>query len=193
MKFVSRAANTVLAFAAALTVASAHSSVGSGGSLIPYKICGNTCRFTFCPRVKDYLFPVGKSDKAVTPSICDATGKINVGHVDSTGEASVYNIKTGPVKISSYSPPGLLQKFSPSFFKSFSLNSFGSDLSGVGHEVPQQNQVEYLDNICIILPLTAYQILNKPGGVVIDNIHPAGTETIDCVAFSTSRSKVVNP
>jgi hypothetical protein len=119
--------------------------------------CGKTCRFTFCPAKADFHFPIGKPDIAVTPAICDATGQVVVGHVGATSEAYVANSNAGAVPISSFSPSGLRQKFSPSFFKSFGLTD-GSGLSGVGHETPQQNQASYLDKLCVILPSTLITI-----------------------------------
>jgi hypothetical protein len=63
--------------------------------------CGKTCRFTFCPAKADFRFPIGKPDIAVTPAICDASGKVVVGHVGATSEAYVANANTGAIPISS--------------------------------------------------------------------------------------------
>jgi hypothetical protein len=145
--------------------------------------CGTTCRFSFCPVNPGFLFPIGMPDRSLTRPICDPLGKIVVGRVGSTGESIVSRMSLGPIKISKFAPIGLKQNFSPSFFKSFGI--LGSDLSGVGHEVPQQNQRNFLNKMCVVLPLTAYQVLNKPGGVVIDNVFPTNP-LVDCVAFTTA-------
>jgi hypothetical protein len=147
--------------------------------------CYDSCRFTFCPS-QDSFSP-GTPDTALTNPICDKYYKIHVGHVDSTGEAYVY--KYGQfIPISQYSPSGLNQNFSPSFFKSFGYDKYHSywhDLSGVGHETPQQNQADFLHGKCFILPLTAYQVLDRPYGNVIDNVHPSNPYH-DCVAFTVN-------
>jgi hypothetical protein len=140
--------------------------------------CYNSCRFKFCSNTD--TLTIGQPDVALGPAICDKYGQVCVGHVDSTGEA--YVVDYDPKRISQWSPSGLKQNFSPSFFKSYGLPD---GRSSVGHEVPQQNQGNFLHNRCFILPLTAYQVLNKPGGVVIDNIHPQpSTSLTDCIAFT---------
>lgn len=98
-----------------------------------------------------------------------------VGHVDSSGEARVFNgIRYVP--ISRWSPPGLLQKFSPSFIKVFQL--VGTPRSTVGFETPQQNQLDFLDGLCFFLPLETYQVLDANGNV-IDNVRGGRS---DCIA-----------
>jgi hypothetical protein len=190
MKLSTHTAAYLLTVTTAFAVAVAESSVGSDSYVygVPEKICGNTCRFTFCPPTPDYLFPISDTcaDKAVTPRICDALGLFVVGHVGSTGEAYVYDTTNGPQPISEYWPVGLKQKISPSFFKSYGIYSDGMDYSGIGHEKPQLNQAEYLNDVCIILPLTSYQILDESTGVVIGNEHPMGSAFVDCVAFATT-------
>jgi hypothetical protein len=149
--------------------------------------CGYQCRFIFCPAQGPVT--LGKPDVSLTNPICDKHGKIHVGHVDSTGEAYVDEDHGYKTLISKFSPPGLTQNFSPSFWKSFDFNYHYNgkthDLSGVGHETPQQNQASFLLGKCFILPLTAYQVLDKPYGNVIDNKHPTDP-FVDCVAFTVN-------
>jgi hypothetical protein len=54
-----------------------------------------------------------------------------------------------------------------------------------GHETPQQNQLDFLNNVCIILPLKAYQVLDGKHGNVIYEPRPSGSPFYDCVAFTT--------
>jgi hypothetical protein len=148
--------------------------------------CGGYCRFTFCPY--QGFVGLGQPDVALTTAICDKYNQINVGHVDSTGEAFVYDpYYRYYTRISQYSPAGLAQNFSPSFWKSYGLYSYFNgqyhDLSGIGHETPQQNQAYYVKGKCFILPLTAYQVLDRPYGNVVDNVHP-NNPFVDCVAFN---------
>jgi hypothetical protein len=165
-------------FFTSILVLSAAVSMALADSAPAPHSCGEYCRFTFCPD-QPYL-SLGTPDTAISNAICDKYHKIYVGHVDSTGEACVEEHK-GCTPISHYYPSGLLQKFSPSFWKSFGL--YYHDLSGVGHETPQQNQASFLHGKCFVLPLTAYQVLSGPYGNVIDNVHPTNPH-VDCVAFS---------
>lgn len=162
--------------------------------------CYNKCRFRFCNG--ESSFPFGKkSDTSFTGAICDKTGRHTVGHVGSSGEALVVVNKNKvertvmtrhiyAVPISQWSPSGLKQRFSPSFFKSFGVyKRCGNRMverSGIGHEVAQQNQKAFLASQCFFVPITAYQVMNKKNHVV-DNKHPRDTKR-DCIAFSLSSS-----
>lgn len=145
--------------------------------------CYSSCRFTFCPSVYNNAFNIDQPDKSFTTAICDASRSTVIGHVDSTGEAYVYDHREF-VRISEYKPDGLQQSFSPSFFKSYGIHDYGKDLSGIGHETPQANQMEFLNNLCVLVPLTAYQVLDRPYGNVVENRHPS-TPFVDCVSFTT--------
>ena len=150
-----------------------------------YKPCYSKCRFRFCDNKT--VFKVGKyNDRSFTSAICSRYSNKIVGHVDSTGEAYLIGKYYYATPISKYCPYDLKQKFSPSFFKSFNVNKYYgyTQLSGVGHETPQQNQAQFLHNKCWALPLTAYQVLGKHG-YVIDNKHPRSRPLVDCVAFKT--------
>lgn len=144
--------------------------------------CYSKCRFVFCNRRSS--FKVGVQTRyPFTGRIC--LPGTNLGHIDSTGEA--YNVDYYPVPISKYYPYGLKQKFSPSFFKSLRIRGHFAgrkiDFSGVGHEKPQNNQGDFLNQKCWALPVTAYQVLDN-NGYVIANKHPR-RPLVDCVAFKT--------
>ena len=145
-------------------------SVGQG------RPCYTRCRFRFCPiRV---AFRIGiASDKAFPPRICSKGGFL-VGHVDETGQA-IFLIRRRFIPISRFTARGLRQRFSPSFFKSYTIRR--TKFSGIGHEVPQQNQANYLNGKCVIVPLRAYQVLDSKGNVIA-NRHPR-RPLRDCVAF----------
>jgi hypothetical protein len=143
--------------------------------------CGDQCRFTFCPTQGPVR--LGRPDRPRTNAICDKFNRINVGHVDSTGEAYVERSNGRRTRISQYRPRGLRQNFSPSFWKSYGLEGRRRrERSGVGHETPQRNQANYLSGRCFILPLTAYQVLDRDGNV-IGNRRPRNP-FFDCVAFT---------
>eukprot|EP00181_Compsopogon_caeruleus_P000402 CAMPEP_0184678558 /NCGR_PEP_ID=MMETSP0312-20130426/1305_1 /TAXON_ID=31354 /ORGANISM="Compsopogon coeruleus, Strain SAG 36.94" /LENGTH=377 /DNA_ID=CAMNT_0027127377 /DNA_START=372 /DNA_END=1505 /DNA_ORIENTATION=- len=104
------------------------------------------------------------------------------GVVGGTREAKIRDSTSGTyIPISQWSPPGLRQRFSPSFFKTFATVK-PTMRSGVGYETPQQNQAEFLDYSCVILPFAAYQILDAAGNV-INNVNT--NDPLDCVSFQT--------
>lgn len=141
----------------------------------PSQGCFAKCRFSTCP--SSGLFALSTPDKAFTPPICSKD--VSVGQVGETGEA--YLVTDGrPVRISKYAPHGLKQSFSPSFFKSYSVDGHAK-LSGIGHEAPQQNQAFFPGGKCVVLPLKAYRVLGKQGNVE-KNIHPTD-DLVDCVSF----------
>ena len=158
--------------------------------LVKYKRA--KCRFVFCDERKWYV--VGKrSDKAFTGRICHKHGK-TIGTIDRSGEAYLLSAKRGqhgqhtklykhPLPISLYAPKHLKQRFSPSFFKAYTVGH-RHKYSGVGHEHPQQNQAKYLHNKCWALPVHAYQVLDKKGHVKTE-VHSEGNELKDCVEFCT--------
>jgi hypothetical protein len=99
-----------------------------------YGKCGGTCRFQFCgydAQQNPGVFAINAKDVDVpfTPAICEKKNKRIIGYVDETGEAYVED-HYGRRLISRWSPYGLRQAFSPSFFKSFPLDHVHR--SGVG-------------------------------------------------------------
>jgi hypothetical protein len=146
--------------------------------------CENLCLFTFCPNTS--VLALGTPDKALSPRICHKNASINVGVVGSTGQAFV-TVNGSYKLISQYKPIGLRQNFSPSVWKSYALKVIYKgktySFSGAGHEMPQQNQANYLHSMCITLPLTSYQVLDAPYGKVIANEHPTNPYQ-SCVGFT---------
>jgi hypothetical protein len=144
--------------------------------------CFSSCAFTFCP-YQASITP-GTPDRPLSGAICSRDPTVIVGHVDETGEALLVT-PAGTVPISQYAPAGLRQRFTPSFWKAFGLpvQPGSTDLSGVGHETPQQNQAAFLAGRCFVLPLREYQVLNRAGGSVIANVRP-NQPLVQCVAFS---------
>lgn len=119
-----------------------------------------------------------------TPSV-GAGGAVpaecTIGSVDNVLEA--YVLSGGSfIPISQFSGPE--QPFTPSFFKTASATGAdGSYGSGVSHETPQTDQVNFLDGLCVVLPLGKWQQYG-PGGQVL-NLVNNGTFT-DCVAFTAT-------
>ena len=191
----------------ALTVALALSLA----SLTLASSCYTRCRFRFCDGSTVFDPKAYAPDTPFTGPICDKYGKIHVGAVDESGEALV---RARPyygkhfVPISKYYPHGLKQHFTPSFFKTYSIPGHYTlkhglkyyspyhkydyytphKYSGVGHETSQQGQIHFLNNKCIILPLKKYQVLDKYGRYVIDNVNTHNVYH-DCVAFKVQFRK----
>lgn len=158
-------------------------------------VCNSKCRFKFCDGEQEFKVG-GYADKPFTGAICDKRGKIHVGIVGQTGEAYVVEYtRVGhgtSEKISEWHPHGLLQNFSPHFFKSFAI-SHEKHSSGIGHETPQQNQEKFLDGKCFTLGLRAYQVIEKSNyghdWNVVKNVQTVyGDPKVDCVAFKTTVS-----
>jgi hypothetical protein len=78
--------------------------------------------------------------------------------------------------ISQYKPIGLRQNLSPFFWKSYALGVIYKgklyNVSGAGHERPQQHQANHLNNMCIAFLLTSCRALDAPYGIVIAHEHP---------------------
>lgn len=141
------------------------------------------CQFAFYGLTSEVpSFVVGNfNDRSFTSRVIGKAGQ-TIGHIDATGESCLVT-DAGAVPISKYSPLGLRRAFTPSFYKSFAANPvYRFEASGIGHEAPQENQRIFLDDMCVIVPLRSYQILDDAGNVV-DNIHPKDFDA--CVAFHT--------
>lgn len=150
----------------------------------PHTACYSKCVFSFCDK-STVLKVSATTDNEVTAPICKGYSD-NIGVVGETGEALRY-YSGYFTPISKWHPEGLEQYFSSSFFKAFSFGYYSKYLghSGVGCEVAQQNQLDFLDGECWVLPINAYQVLDK-NGTVIDNVHRAGKDPYtQCIAFKT--------
>ena len=159
--------------------------------------CYRACKFRFCDQRAGSRFNLGGSTggRAFSGSICLYNSREDrcectvtpIGHIDESDQAYfVPNGGTGtPQLISKWRPAGLIQPFSPSFFKAFPVGSDGSK-SGVGHERPQGNQANFLgNNRCFIMPIRTYQTIVN--GVRKD-VTIARGRSFDlqyCVAFTT--------
>lgn len=140
--------------------------------------CYRRCEFYFCDRHSE--IHIGVPDKALSGPICKRGNKVGIIN---SGEARLVLNHFGFVPISKFPLGKRTQKFSPSFFKTFAIGS-NYKFSGVGHEVPQQNQIDFLKGKkCWILPITAYQVLGAKHNVV-NNVHPSKFKT-SCIAFTT--------
>lgn len=145
--------------------------------------CGSFCKFTFCDGAR--TLTLGKPDASLSAPLCKSG--MRIGNIAEAGEALVKSCNRY-IPISHFSPRGLRQLFAPSFFKFYTSQApsarRGGRASGVGHQVPQQNQVRFIKHRCVALPIAEYQALDSAGNVV-DNIRPKRTDTSACIAFVT--------
>ena len=173
--------------------------------------CYSKCRFHFCDGTTKFNAKAYDPDTPFKGRLCDKYGKIHLGTVDESGEALIVSKYYGKpaVRISKFHPYGLKQKFSPSFFKTFSVKGYYKTkygkkyyspklnhgkytphkYSSVGRETSQQGQIEFLHNKCVILPFAKYQVLDKYGRNVIDNVNTKKVYK-DCVAFKVVSKKL---
>eukprot|EP00179_Madagascaria_erythrocladioides_P000162 CAMPEP_0198316634 /NCGR_PEP_ID=MMETSP1450-20131203/6456_1 /TAXON_ID=753684 ORGANISM="Madagascaria erythrocladiodes, Strain CCMP3234" /NCGR_SAMPLE_ID=MMETSP1450 /ASSEMBLY_ACC=CAM_ASM_001115 /LENGTH=182 /DNA_ID=CAMNT_0044019801 /DNA_START=97 /DNA_END=645 /DNA_ORIENTATION=+ len=113
-----------------------------------------------------------KGDDGVSPSP-DLFDLPIVGYVDSTGPTYVI-LPTGAVLISKLAGP------SPPFAETFvKATPFEMGMSGLGHQAPSGDQIEFLDGVCVLTPITKYQLFTDG---VIDNVESSDTFT-SCAVF----------
>lgn len=132
--------------------------------------CHSQCHFKLCNGAS--TVQLGTADKTLSGAICRGGKYIGVLNSDEPFVLS-------DTRISKYHPDGLEQKFTKSFFKTFTIND---KRYGVGHEVPQQNQIRFPAPKCVILPFKAYEVLSS--GKVVKNIR-AYDPKCECIAFTT--------
>ncbi len=145
--------------------------------------CFSGCRFRFCDGTTKFNPNAYAPNTPFNGRLCDKTGTILLGTVDQSGEAWIQSPTYFPgstLPISNFAPDGLMQNFSPSFFKTFAVD--GGKYSSVGAETSQQGQIEFLRNACVILPFRKYQVLDQNTQNVIENVNTSNT-FVDCVAF----------
>ena len=135
--------------------------------LVSARPCYQGCSFKLCSG-RDTIGS-GAADTQITGPVCLADGT-PVTMIAGTGEAKI----NGTMKISEYAPAGLKQRFSPMFFKAYNRS--------IGHETLQQNQGDYLDNMCISLPILTYCTVDA-NQTIINHVSSA---TTDCIALRVS-------
>lgn len=148
--------------------------------------CGRTCRFRFC-RPDGSLRPKGArillrgADYTRTASICrNFTGGNTLGNIKRTGAAL---IESGSLTtpINRFRPEGMSPFFPRNYFRLSTLE-FERDRQGISRRAPRGNQEDFLDDLCVRLPITNFDIENEEGNVVrtIATSNPR-----DCVSFRT--------
>lgn len=133
--------------------------------------CFPQCKFKFCGGNDQWT--VGISDRPFTDQIC--LDGVKLGQGATSGEPLIGTMPAKP--ISTAALPGLTTMYSPSFVKTVSFKH-GSALA---HETPQGNQVDFLEDLCVKVPIKTYTI-KKEG--IIENVVASNAET-DCISLIT--------
>lgn len=180
---------TVLALAATLASLTVLSASAQGK-------CGRQCRFRLCKEDGlDSLAPVGRRIQlrdpgiALPPFICRKD--LNLGTVLEAGEARVAPRKGRRkfTRISRYNPPGLSEPFSRSYFDIYGIfyPPVESFKRGIGREGNSGNQDDFAGDLCVILPIKKYTVINKKGKA--KTVRGKGKR--DCVSFTTTTTKLL--
>ena len=140
--------------------------------------CYRECRFKFCSR--EFAYELTLPDQPFTSKIC-LNGK-PIGPGLTTGEAYIGTLPPKP--ISQANLRGLKQHFSPSFIKGISTKK-GSALA---HETPQSNQLRYLNEICVGVPIAHYTIKDDKGRV--HNLY-GKNKWKDCIAIELELPEIL--
>lgn len=153
------------------------------------KVCGAKCNFRLCMvDAQNSLAPVGRRillrdpGIAIPPYICRED--VQIGSLIETGEAIVQPIKgrSRPVRISKYNPTGLSNKFPRTYFFSSNIGfPILPNRKGIARQGNRGNQDDFSDDLCVQLPITKYQTVNKKGKTT--TISKTGKN--DCVSFRT--------
>lgn len=154
--------------------------------------CGRTCRFRFC-RPDGSLRPKGARILLRGPgytrsaAICRTfRNERSVGTVRKTGPALVEDNST-TTAINRFRPEGL-SPFLPRNYFRLNRFEFESDRQGISRRAPRGNQNDFLDDLCIRLPILNYDIVNDDGSVfrTIATSNPR-----DCISFRTTARPIV--
>ncbi|CDF41301.1 Gal-2,6-Sulfurylases II [Chondrus crispus] len=148
--------------------------------------CGRSCRFRFC-RADGSMRPKGAKillrgpDYSRSAFICrNFPGGRTLGNVRTTGAALIES-GSGTTPINRYRPNGLRPAFPRNYFRLTPL-TFQRDRKGVARRGAMGNQEEFLDDLCIRLPIRNYNIQNTDGSVFRTI---STSDARDCLSFRT--------
>mmetsp|Transcript_23148 Transcript_23148/g.56534 ORF Transcript_23148/g.56534 Transcript_23148/m.56534 type:complete len:186 (+) Transcript_23148:217-774(+) len=172
----------------ALVVLAVFESFPVSGATPIESICHTSCEFHFCgtDRFRVQRYNIGAAQKAFTGPIC--RGSEVVSHVSKLGEALVSSDDGASyVSIGEFAPPDLETRFSSTFFRVYPIDEgrrVGSvATTGVGHEEPQGNQDNYLDGLCVKVPITRYE--RDRGSGLVEEVQASDLESA-CVSLELS-------
>ncbi len=133
--------------------------------LLPFLVavtygCKSICQVRFCDN--NNTITLDTPDRPLSSPLCDGPHRLR--NTLQAGEALVFGMR-----ISRYSPPGLLQRFTPTFFKLY--HNYTGTLA-IGHETAQQNQLYFARNLCVVLPLTGGHCVSFRANVLAAELSP---------------------
>lgn len=158
--------------------------------------CGRQCRFRICQlngsnppdlRERGAKILLRGPDTARTGYICrNFPGGRVLGTVEKTGTATVS--KGGVTSlINRYSPAGLSPRFPRNYFQLYNI-LYSGGLQGIGRRASRGNQEDFLDDLCVTLPIVRYNIADTDGSVV-RTISTSNAR--DCISFRTTNPAIV--
>ncbi|CDF35157.1 Gal-2,6-Sulfurylases II [Chondrus crispus] len=161
--------------------------------------CGRKCRFRICPlngsdppdvRPKGARIRLRGPDTSRTGYICRSfPNNRTLGTVERTGTATVS--KDGITsRIDQYRPPPpptLSPMFPKNYFRLYNI-LYGGGLQGIGRRASSGNQEDFLDDLCVTLPIRRYNIENTDGSVF--RTISTNNER-DCVSFRTINQAIL--
>lgn len=100
---------------------------------------------------------------ALSSYVC-LPGPESLGIIRETGEALVSKTGNARTPISKYRPRRLSKRFPKNYFRLYPLPRLGG-LKGLGRRKTQGNQNDFLEDLCVVLPITQYDLLNTDGTV----------------------------
>lgn len=161
-------------------------------------ICGEICRFRLCSPNEAEPDPKGRLIRLLQtgaipnrPLICLTSLKDKVGFVK-TGEPLVELPDLTTVPINTYKPPGLKKKFAKNFFLAKNEPEIILRRSGIAKRPLKANQWDFLDLLCIRLPVINYELVKgkkhprKPRKIITTAGNPE-----DCVSFRTTTTRIL--
>lgn len=153
--------------------------------------CGLSCKFRTClPNTLGLPKPAGGRNLLRSPGI-SLSGfvcleDVNIGTVRKTGEALV-EVNGTMIPISTYKPPKLSRPFRRSQFGLFPIPFLGGK-QGIGRRESRGNQEKFLDNLCVVLPITKYNVIAEDDAVAE---RVMSDDEDSCVSFRTRTVEVL--
>lgn len=164
--------------------------------------CGDICAFRFCKadgqrsvveskKNKPRIITLRDAGIASNPFICarlSDSNKLVQVKVKKSGQAKVLKFKeeTKFTPISKYLKGTVTSSFSKKYFflKGITERPSIPGEIGIARLTSMGNQEQFLDDLCVNLPIKSYDVLNKKGRVV--NSVSKSKKKEDCIAFRTT-------
>lgn len=170
-----------------------------GDRVVRQKPCGDFCVFRFCkadgsrPAKSFFMenapqFLLRDADVASDPFICGIIfkGKMKRVKVKESGQAKIRigSSATRYIAISNYMQKDVKPRFAPNYFylRSVTRPPIPGE-KGVARRISFGNQEDFIDDVCVILPITAFDIVRFRSGEKKRSV--PFIRKRDCIAFRT--------